>query len=104
MKIINKIMKFFYKIWKNSTKKGRQELKVDEINKALALELQKKSTNKIKLRRKILRDYNSRKPALSLFIPQKGKNREKVKAEVKKKYGNEMSEVGLKITDDLQLK
>lgn len=100
MKIILKLIRFF----KSLTKKGRRKLIVEDINSKLAAELEAKTTNKIKTRRKIIKDFHNRKPGFSKYIPNKRKSNEKLKFEVLSKYGKEMNQVGLKITDDLKLK
>lgn len=102
--VIAGILVQWYTFSKMFTKRGQKELELDDINAKLMEALQEKTSEKIALRRKIFRDYASKKPKRSRFIPFRGKSNEKIKAEVVGKYGEEMNQVGLKITDDLQLK
>ena len=102
--VLIKLAHQWYIFTRMLTKKGRKELELDDINEKLSEALIEKSSSKISLRRKILRDYATRKPARSKFIPTRVKSAEKIKKEVEAKYGAEMREVNLKITDKLELK
>lgn len=104
MKIFTALMASIKKLIKSFTQQGKRELKINSINEALAKELSAKNSQKLNLRRRILKDYNSRKPSISKFIPSKGKNTEKVRVEVERKYGDQMNKVGLKLNQNLQLK
>lgn len=102
--VVAGLMAQWYVIKRLFTKKGQKELAIDDMNQKLQEALMEKTSDKIKLRRKIFKDYASKKQGFSRYIPFKVKSNERIKKEVIRKYGDEMNDVGLKITDNLELK
>lgn len=86
------------------TKKGRAELEVEDMNEKLKAAILEQNKAKRGLKKKIIREYNSKKTGVSRFIPFKGKSREKIAAEIKTEFGEEMKEVGLTLGKDLSFK
>lgn len=102
-KIITKVAQFFIRLWR--WKKVKEDKKYDDILDKLNVALQKKSIAQDQLKGEIM-IYMKKflgVGVFSRFIPKKYRNDAKVVLEVRKKFGDRMDELGVKITDNAVL-